>query len=119
MNYMDRVYDYRGEWDTPSRCGLKIVIKGDEGIVIVSELFEENPGTSVTGFIAGLATVIVNEFGLDPEKTRFIEHCPDRGSKLDHYQESFDLVRLRWNGSRFADPEWERITQESVDEMIR
>ena len=86
--------------------------------MIVSELFEDNPGTSVTGFIARLATVIVKEFGLDPEKTRFIEHCPDRGSKLDHYRESFDLVRLLWDGEQYTDPEWVRITKNAMDEMI-
>jgi len=118
MSYQDRLFDFKGQWGAPSRCGLKIVQKKDETIVIASELFEENPGTSVTSFIAGLATVIVKEFGLDPGKTLFIEHCPDRGSKLDHYQESFDLGRLRWDGERFADPEWVRITKDTADEMI-
>jgi hypothetical protein len=118
MSYMERMFDYKGEWDAPSRCGLKIVTKKDETIVIVSELFEANPGTSVTSFIAGLATIIVKEFGLDPAKTRFIEHCPDRGSKLDHYRESFDLVRLRWDGTQYGDPEWERIPKTAVDTMI-
>ena len=98
--------------------GVVVSDKNDKTIVIVSELFKDNPGTSVTSFIAGLATVIVKEFGLDPGKTRFIEHCPDRGSKLDHYQESFDLVRLRWEGEQYADPEWVRITKDTVDEMI-
>jgi hypothetical protein len=119
MSYQDRLYDFRGQWDAPSRCGLKIVAKKDDTIVILSELFEDNPGTSVASFIARLATVIVKEFGIDPGKTRFIEHCPDRGSKLDHYQESFDLVRLRWDGEQYADPEWVRITKNAVDEMVR
>ncbi len=118
MSYTDRMFDFKGQWDAPSRCGLKIIAKNDGNVVIVTELFENNPGTSVTSFIAGLATVIVKEFGLEPEKTRFIEHCPDRGSKLDHYQESFDLVRLRWDGEWYADPEWVRITKHGVDEMI-
>ena len=118
MSYMDRSYDFKGQWDAPSRCGLKIAAGNDRSIVIISELFEDNPGTSVTSFIARLATLIVNEFGLDPERTLFVEHCPDRGSKLDHYRESFDLVRLRWDGRQYGDPEWERITKQAVDEMI-
>jgi hypothetical protein len=118
MSYMERMFDFEGQWDAPSRCGLKIVTKKDETIVIVSELFENNPGTSVTSFIARLATIIVKKFGIDPANTRFIEHCPDRGSKLDHYQESFDLVRLRWDGTQYNDPEWKRITKDVVDEMI-
>lgn len=118
MSYQDTRYDFRGQWDAPSRCGLKIVAKNEGNVVIVTELFENNPGTSITGFIARLATIIVKEFGLDPETTRFIEHCPDRGSKLDHYREAFDLVRLRWDGKQYTDPEWERITKNNVDEML-
>ncbi len=118
MSYIDRSFEFKGEWDAPSRCGLRIVSSSGRSVVIVSELFEDNPGTSVTSFIARLATRIVQEFGLDPATTLFIEHCPDRGSKLDHYRESFDLVRLRWDGTAYADPEWERITKEAVDEMI-
>jgi hypothetical protein len=118
MSYIDTMYDFKGQWDAPSRCGLKIVEKKDGPIVIISELFEDNPGTSVTTFIASLATIIVREFGLDPETCAFIEHCPDRGSKLDHYRESFDRVRLRWDGARYADPEWENVTKEMVDGMI-
>ena len=69
MIYMDRTYDFKGQWDAPSRCGLKIVTGKDGSIVIVTELFEENPGTSVTGFIARLATQVVKEFGLDPARS--------------------------------------------------
>jgi hypothetical protein len=117
MSYMDRTYEFKGQWGAPSRCGLKIVTGKDRSIVIASELFEDNPGTSVTSFIAPLATLIVKEFGLDPVRTLFIEHCPDRGSKLDHYRESFDLVRLRWDGTEYRDPDWERITKQAVDDM--
>ena len=119
MSYMDRTYDFKGQWDAPSRCGLKIVGTKEGHVVIVTELFEENPGTSVTGFIERLATVIVKEFGLDPDTTVFVEHCPDRGSKLDHYRQSFDRVRLGWDGAKYDGPEWERITKEAVDKMLR
>ncbi len=118
MEYSDRTFDFKGRWDAPSRCGLKIIKNPDRHVVIVTELFEENPGTSITEFNTELAAIIVREFGLDPAKLVFIEHNPDRGSKLDHYKESFDRVRFRRDGSRFSDPEWERIGRERVDELI-
>jgi len=119
MNYVDHIFEFKGRWDVPSRCGLKIVKNQDRHVVVVTELFEANPGTSVTEFSKELAAIIVREFSLDPAKLLFIEHNPDRGSKLDHYKESFDLVRFRRDGSRFSDPEWERIGRERVDELIR
>lgn len=118
MNYSDSIFEFRGRWDAPSRCGLKIVKNQDRHVVIVTELFEENPGTSVTEFNAELAAIIVREFSLDPHKLIFIEHCPDRGSKLDHYKETFDIVRFSLEGARFTDPEWERVGREKVDILI-
>jgi hypothetical protein len=118
MNYMDSTFEFRGRWDAPSRCGLKVVKKQDRHIVIVTELFEENPGTSITEFNTELAAIITGEFSLDPDKLLFIEHNPDRGSKLDHYQESFDIVHFQRNGGRFSDPEWERVTRDRIDELI-
>jgi hypothetical protein len=119
MNYIDTIYDFKGRLDISSRCGLKIVSKADATIVIITELSEDNPGTSVTECIADLASRIVRDFNLDPVTTVFIEHYPDRGSKLDHYKETFDIVRFRRDGAGFADPEWERVGRAAVDEMIR
>src|SRR4030042_1235067 len=119
MKYVDQIHDYKGQWDVPSRCGLKIVRKHDRDIVIATELFEENPGTSITNVSAQLAADIVHTYGLDPGRLLFIEHCSDRGSRLEHFRESFDIVHLKWDGTRFGDPDWESISRERVDEMIR
>jgi len=119
MDYVDQIYHFKGMWDAISRCGLKIIKKPDRHIVIATELYEENPGTSVTEYNTGLAALIVNEFSLDPEKLVFIEHCPDRGSRLEHYRQTFDIVRFQRDGSGFSNPAWERISRQDVDEMIR
>jgi hypothetical protein len=63
--------------------------------------------------------LVVKDFDLDPGKLLFIEHCPDRGSRLEHYRESFDIVRFRWDGTCFNDPEWESVKKQDVDELIR
>ena len=119
MDYVDQIYHYKGRLDVQSRCGLKIVKKPDQHIVIATELYEENPGTTVTNFNTRLAALFVRDFGLDPKKLLFIEHCPDRGSTLEHYQEAFDIVRFNYIEGRFSDPDWERVSRQAVDEMIR
>jgi len=75
--YFTEVYDFKGQWDAPSRCGLKIVENNGQTIIIATELYAENPGTSVTNFCAPLATQICSEFAIDHDKVIFIVHTPD------------------------------------------
>ena len=118
MDFVDKIYHFKGTMDADSRCGLKIIKRPDRHVVIATELYEENPGTSVTDFNSRLAALIVKEFSLDPDKLIFIEHCPDRGSKHEHYRQTFDRVRFRYEGSCFKDPEWERISRQDVEAII-
>jgi len=46
--YYDEIFDFSGQWGMPSKCGLKILKKRNKNIVIVTEMYQENPGTSVT-----------------------------------------------------------------------
>ena len=46
--YYDEIFDFAGQWDMPSKCGLKIIQHNDKKTVIVTELYQDNPGTSVT-----------------------------------------------------------------------
>ena len=47
--YYDEVFDFSGQWDVPSKCGLKLIGRpGQPVTVIVTELYQDNPGTSVT-----------------------------------------------------------------------
>ena len=46
--YYDEIFTFRGTWDEPSCCGLKIRRQGVKTYVIVTELYQENPGTSIT-----------------------------------------------------------------------
>ena len=44
--YMTSYYNFRGLWDSPSRCGLCVVKRNDNKVlVIVTELYRQNPGT--------------------------------------------------------------------------
>jgi hypothetical protein len=64
QDYYDEIFPFKGEWDMPSACGLKIRTKGDKTFVIVTELYQENPGSSVTYAGISLAEQICKEMGL-------------------------------------------------------
>ena len=117
--YMDQYYDYKGQWDSPSRCGLRIIKRKDgKLLVIVTEIYRQNPGTAVTEWIAPLATGIMKEYKSSPENLIFIEHSPDLKSKLTFYGETFDAVTFDWDGVTLVSPKWTRLTREEVDAMM-
>jgi len=117
-DYFDEVYDFKGQWDVPSRCGLKIVKNENHTVVVATELYAENPGTSVTNFCAPLATVICNDFNIDHAKMIFIVHTPDAKSKLSFMNENFFHVDFTRNENKFVDPKWAQIEKSKVDELI-
>jgi len=117
--YMDRYFDYLGQWDSPSRCGLKITNRKDGSILaIVTEIYRQNPGTPVTEWCAPLATQIFNFIQHNNSSFIFIEHTPDLRSKLTFYGETFDLVNFDWDGEKFINPRWTRLTRNQVDTMM-
>ena len=86
--YYDEIFDFKGQWDMPSRCGLKI-LKSDKPVVIVTELYQDNPGTSVTAAGRSLAEQICRSKGLNIENIVFLHCNPDTNSKLSFYDEVF------------------------------
>ena len=116
--YIEEVYEFKGQWDVLSTCGLMIRKHPDAHVVIASELYDDNPGTSVNYWNAQLAAELCRERGLDPEKLVFIEHAPDRGSRLEIYKETFDRVTFQRDGDRFSDPDWESLTRAQVDGLL-
>jgi len=86
--YYDEIFDFKGQWDMPSRCGLKI-FKKEKTVVIVTELYQDNPGTSVTAAGKKLAEQICQSKGLALNEIMYLECSPDTGSKLSFYDEEF------------------------------
>lgn len=116
--YIDQHYHFKGKWEVPSVCGLKIVEKEEKVIVLATNLYESNPGTSISRWTAQLARSICTDFNIDLKKLRFIERNPDRKSNLDFYKETFDLVEFTIEGSQFTNPSWKRLGKDEVDELI-
>lgn len=117
-NFIDEVFSYTSLWDMPAKCGLKIVAKSSKTIVIVTELYHDNPGSSVAEYCAELATIIADKNSIEPASLVFIQHNPDLGSKYAFLTESFYLVSFDLIKNTFSNPKWNKITKESVNNMI-
>ena len=112
--YYDEIFDFVGQWELPSKCGLKIVKKGDHTIVIVTELYQYNPGTSVTyaGYI--LAKQICERKGIPPEEMVYLECTPDTNSKLSFYDEAYFEVTFPEIKGETGRPAYRRLTREET-----
>ena len=87
--YYDEIFEFRGTWDEPSCCGLKIRQHDGKTYVVVTELYQENPGTSITYAGRKLADQICEVKGIDPAQMVYIECAPDTNSKLSFYDEEY------------------------------
>lgn len=112
--YYDEIFQFKGQWDMPSACGLKIRSVNDITYVIVIELYQENPGTSVTYAGESLARQICDAKHLDFETIRYIECNPDTNSKLSFYNEMYFKVDFKAElRSRYT-----QLTEEEIKEIV-
>ena len=110
--YYDKVFDFKGQWDIPSRCGLKII--GQEApLVLVTELYQENPGTSITAAGRNLAEQICRAEGLDIGKIKYFECSPGTGSKLSFYEE--EVFEVGFNDA--PAPVYRRLSAQEAREL--
>jgi hypothetical protein len=116
--YQDQVYNFKGLWDLPSFCGLKMVKKADKTIVIATDLYDKNPGTSITEWNTRLAMELCNKFEINPKNIIFIEHTPEKDTKLEFNRETFFRVDFTLENNQFINPDWNQLTKEEVDKLI-
>lgn len=108
--YYDELFNFNGQWDMESMCGLKIRNIDGKTYVIVTELYQENPGTSVTYAGESLKQQICKAKGLNPDEIVYLECNPDTNSKLSFYDEEYFEVDFA------ADPQ-HRYRRLSPDEV--
>ncbi|MDR1864780.1 MAG: hypothetical protein LBR08_04325 [Bacteroidales bacterium] len=108
--YYDEIFDFEGQWDLPSKCGLKILEREGKKVVIVTELYQDNPGTSVTYAGKSLAEQICKAKGLNPEEIIYLECNPDTESKLDFYNEEYFEVRFDAGEGILAGPRYRQLS---------
>ncbi|MDR2389657.1 MAG: hypothetical protein LBD89_07725 [Tannerellaceae bacterium] len=113
-NYYDEVFSFNGHWEIPSRCGLRIIRRSGRSYVMVTELYLDNPGTSVTAAGESLLMQICRAKGLDPHEVIYIECNPDMNSKLSFYDEAYFRVTF----SRDHPPSYRQLSLEEVAELL-
>jgi len=116
--YYDEVFDFAGQWEMPSKCGLKIIEKGGKKNVIVTELYQDNPGTSVTYAGHSLAKQICERKGIRPDEMVYLECNPDTDSKLSFYDEAYFEVTFPETKGETGRPEYRRLTDEEVKSLF-
>ena len=116
--YYDEVFDFDGQWELPSKCGLKIIEKERHKVVIVTELYQENPGTSVTYAGYSLAKQICERKGIRPEEMIYLECNPDTNSKLSFYDEAYFEVTFPELRDGTGRPGYRRLTEEEVKSLF-
>jgi len=108
----DAIYDFKGTFGMPSKCGLKIKKWEDKTIVITTELYQENPGTSITSVTGSLATQICNEFHIDFNQLIYLECAPGMNSKLNFYDEVYYKVDFEIVNNELVNPKWTKISED-------
>lgn len=116
--YFDEVFDFAGQWDMPSKCGLKLLNKGDQTIIITTELYQDNPGTSITYAGGSLIKQICDAKHLDINKIIYIECNPDTNSKLSFYDEEMFQVEFQLVDGMPSNLEYKQLSKDNIQNLI-
>ena len=103
------------------RCYLQIFLgSSGEQIVLISDL-----GCEISWFIPRrlelLATQIVQEFNLDPDRLIWIEHDPTGTGALDSHNLDTELsqVLFHWEGGKASNPQWYNLSPKIIKTLTR
>ena len=118
INNTDQIFNFKGIWDIDSKCGLEIFTKNKDSVVVVTELYKDNPGTSVTEAATLLVKQICDKFGLNPDNMIYIEHNPPTKSKLSFYDEEFFLVKFTFQNGTFINPTWRKLSDDEINKIF-
>jgi hypothetical protein len=117
--YYDEIFDFAGQWELPSKCGLKIIEKDGKKIVIVTELYQDNPGTSVTYAGYTLAKQICERKGIRPDEMIYLECNPDTDSKLSFYDEAYFEVTFPEIKGETGRPDYHKLSTTEVISYLK
>jgi hypothetical protein len=112
--YYDEIYFFKGQWDLPSCCGLRI-LRQEKTFVIVTELYQENPGTSVTAAGKSLLQQICHDKSLNLDEITYIQCNPGTGSKLSFYDEEFFEADFSGGG----EPAYRQLSKREIQDYFR
>ena len=115
QSYYDEIFPFNDQWGLPSACGLKIRIKDGTPYVIVTELYQENPGNSITYAGKTLAEQVCQAKGFKMEDIVYIECAPDTNSKLSFYDEEYYAVDFNAD----LQHKYRQLSSEEVKEILK
>ncbi len=98
-------------------CSLRILQKGKRTMVIATEI-PVNPGKSVTNAAEDIATQVVQQFHLDPMKTKFIECYNKESFEGTRFAEMYDEVTFTWQEKQASNPQWRRLEPHEIAELL-
>ena len=116
--YYDEIFPFSGQWDIPSKCGLKILTHNGKTYIIVSELYQENPGTSVTYAGYSLFKQICEKKGFSEQEVTYLECTPDTNSKLSFYNEDFFEVTFPEIKGGSGKPIYKQLSREEMIALL-
>ena len=117
-HYYDEIVPFAGQWDMPSACGLKIIRKEDQTYVIVTELYQENPGTSVTYAGGSLIKQVCDKKNLDINHIVYVECNPNTNSKLSFYDEEMFEVSYEVIDGVPANLTYRQLSKEEIQKIV-
>ena len=113
--YYDEIFHFEDQWGLPSTCGLKIREKNGKTYVIVTELYQENTGNSITYAGRTLAEQICKAKSLNLDEVVYIECAPDTNSKLSFYDEEYFVVDFNAD----LQHKYHQMNPEEVKEILK
>ena len=116
--YFDEIFDFAGQWDMPSKCGLKMIPLDDLTIILTTELYQDNPGTSITYAGGSLIKQICDAKKLDINKIMYIECNPNTNSKLSFYDEEMFRVTFDLQDGLPTNLQYEQLPQEEIRRLL-
>ena len=116
--YYDEIFDFKGQWDVLSKCGLKILDKEGKIVVIVTELYQDNPGTSVTYAGYSLAKQICDNKDFNLGDIQYVECNPDTNSKLSFYDEEYFEVTFPEVEGKTGRPNYRHLSDDEVRSLF-
>lgn len=116
--YYDEIFPFAGQWDMPSACGLKTIHKDGKTYIITTELYQENPGTSITYAGGSLIKQICEQKNLDILNIVYIECNPNTNSKLSFYDEEMFAVSYELNDGMPVNLTYRQLSKEEIKNIV-
>lgn len=115
---IDETFNFEGSFGMASKCGLKIKDYNDKKLVIVTELYQDNPGTSITSVTCSLAQQICKQFQIDFDKLIYFECAPGMNSKLNFYDEAYFKVDFQIVDNALQNPKWTKLNDDEKNSYL-